>query len=395
MADIINIDSLKGSLSENISRRNDTSKDLASSDAKRVSIAHGIAKIAALIPVIFALWVVWTQKAVDIWIFDREHYYVYNAIFLVFSILWAFVFPCRKRFTGPIMSFVYNLVPVELYLTLIYSQWHFAIAYIFSAIWACVTFFAWSKLDSADEKDPNYKSKHIRSMTFVWRRAVAALVSLLLIPSIGGVVLSSRQAHGAAFQEEVINPHLVACISNVNSRSELYEQAPDNLFSSLTKANMDHCNPDQKLEIFLQLAQFEFGVLGVSGANLKGVGTSSNIPDGLDAYYDPNTNMIYIRNSIISGNNRDVAIKALLTAVYNYYQLELIDAIEETIGWDSEYAQAQYLDTVRLWRENYYNRWYSAEELDEDSFWNQPFEKAALEYANSEFSKLIEYIGAD
>lgn len=387
MADIIYINSLKGTYSESCTPKDETKNDLATGGQSNKTLSKWIARLAAIIPISFSLWVVLTQIALDIWIFDREHYFIYNAVFLALSVLWSIAAPWRKHFSGPIMSVIYNLIPVMLYLSLYYSQWHFGIVYILSCVWACVTYFSWIKLDRADTNDPNYEKKHNRSTTFVWRRAIASLLVLLLVPAIFGAVHMARQSEMELLRQEHIYPYMVDTISNCNSKKELYEQAQDTLFGSFSEEKWRMTPPEEKADYLLKLAQFDCGTLGVSMDNLIGLRLETVTPEGLNGYYDRHQKVICLSAAVVNGSNRDKAVQALLAATFNYYQYQLVTGLD----WDSDFAQSSYLDQARTWKENMFNHYYSQEELDEASFLSQPIFKDAIAYADEELQTLRQY----
>ena len=349
---------------------------------------------AALIPLVFALWIVFSKQRLEIWVFHETDYYVYNAVYLLVCFCWGFVAPWRKHFTGPVMSFVYNLAPVFAYLSLFYSQWHTLLVYCISASWALLVIFWWNRIDNASERDPNYRSKHQKSICFLWRRAIAALAAFLILPSILGAVKLSGQSEHVQFLRDYINPQTIACISNVNSKRELYEDAQTDLLALFSGESWRHLSPDEKLELLTRLAMFECSVLGISCDDLNGVRLSTDLPEGLTGYFDQNSRMIVLSAPVVCGTNRDKALQALLVGVFLYNEDEVIKSIDETIGWDSDFSQSQYFNQSRVWKENQDNRNYSIDDLyyDETAFWTQPYLKDALTYSEEELPKLLSFI---
>ena len=357
-------------------------------------VGRVIPVIAALLPLLFAAWVVWSKRRLNIWIFDVDHFYIYNSIYLLICFCWGLVAPWRKHFTGPVMHFIYNLAPVFAYLSLYYSQWHTLLVYWISASWALLVIFWWNRIDKASKRDPNYKAKHQKSMCFLWRRAIAALAAFLFLPSILGAVKLSGQSEHTQFLRDYINPQTIACISNVNSNRELYESEQENLLVSFSKENWGHSTPDEKLKLLTRLAIFECSVLGISCDDLNGVSLSTDLPEGLNGYYDKNSKMIVLSAPVVCGTNRDKALQVLLIGVYLYNENEVINSINKTIGWDSALAQSQYYDTAKLWKENLDNHNYSIGDLyyDETAFWAQPYLKDALTYSENELPKLLSFV---
>lgn len=389
MADIICIDGFreKKNTEDKLPRTESQMKYVNRDVTKPQLLLRLAAAITTLVPVVFALWVVVTRRRIDFWVFNGEHYYVYNAIFLTLCVLWSFAAPWRKHFSNLIMSLAYSLTPVTLYLSIFYSQWHFGIVYILSSIWACVIYFSWIKLDRADNDDPNYEKKHRRSMAFLWRRAIASLLVFLLVPSICGAVHMVRQSEMELLRQEHIYPYMVDTIANCNSKKELYERAQDTLLDSFSEEKWRLTPPEEKADYLLKLAQFDCGALGVSMDNLNGLRLETGTPEGLNGYYDRYQKVICLSAAVINGSNRDKAVQALLAATFNYYQYQLVTGLD----WDSEFAQSSYLDQARTWKENMFNHYYSMEELDEVSFLSQPIYKDAIAYADEELQTLRQY----
>lgn len=357
-------------------------------------VFRALSPLSSLIPILFSIWVVWTKQKIDIWIFDADYYYFNNSVFLLVCFCWSCVAPWRKHFSGPVMCFVYNIIPIQLFLSLYYSQWNTIIPYLASAIWSLLVCFWWIKLDNAEEKDPQYARKHRRSMKFVWRRAIATFAAFMLIPSILGTIKIAGQAEHAIFLKDVMNPHIVSCIYNVNSTREQYEEAQESLFPSFSKNNWSSITPEEKEELSLELACFECCVLHVPSDGIKGICLSMNVPNEVDGYYNRSTQMIVLSTAVINGSNRDKALSALLVAVYEYYETQIIDQVYATLGWNSILANSRYFNEARAWQENMDNRYYSLDELygDENAYLSQPYLKDAVSFANEELEKLHSYI---
>lgn len=290
------------------------------------------------------------------------------------------------------MRILFDLIPAEILLLLVFAQWHFWLATLCIALWfffVAAIFFCllrWEFGPGSYDRAP--KDYHYS----IGRIAVFSLTAALAVPSYFSVFVYEMQPPVYTADETVTT----ALLSEKNVSEEAEEQEEDvyqqnlALLSCFTEEQWADYSTTEKLSLLKELADMEAEILGIPE-----VPVSAALLDLLIlGQYDTETNEIYIdvtylegAEYLLTGNLAEDCVTTICHEMFHAYQQYCI----ENTDWESELAQTLYFDELRSWYENS-NDYKSSSVNGYEEYEEQVLEKSAREYAEEESERIFSYV---
>ena len=329
---------------------------------------------------LFGVWLLWNGSHLD-WF--EYHGDFFNGIYLLSFVFWVYIFPIRKRFGNGEARLIYNILPIIVYLGVMFAQYHSFSAYLLLCCWAIWSFSLWAKIPNKGDPAMNQRLK-----TRFYRRSVSLLVALFLIPSVVGVVLENRRASFELLYQNLSDEYCLNRIessASTSSKEKVYEETAD-VFLRFSQKEWNSSEPQERLKDLQALSIVECRVLGIPFGGLKTL-YSAELPDNCLGIYNHKENSIYIQAALINAAKPEAAVKTLLHELYHYYQWYLVQQLD----LHDAFTDAQYFDQLRIWKANFEH--YDLDELSFDGYQQMPLEESARDFAEAEVKVVMRYAG--
>lgn len=286
-----------------------------------------------------AVWLSYLSPLVIILAGFDAHRELRIALFLILSMVWIFALPLRKRFGRAWARILYNLLPPLFYLGVQFAQNHINATVLLLGLWLAATSLSWSTLHE--------RRDFVRqvAITKLCQRSVIMLTAVLIIPAFTVLHTELRRTSYELKMQEYAEQYEVAQFVDEASKNEIY----DNAGEILRHFSTEEWTPDQpkgRLEALLGLALVDCAVLNTDVGGLNAV-RSGKLPEDWVASFDQKEGIITISAALVNGTDPKAAAKALLCAVYHYYEWQMI---EQMVALGPA-ADSEYYDLARSWRD--------------------------------------------
>lgn len=292
-------------------------------------------------------------------------------IFVIASVAWLCYSPLRASCCdGSWAEPLFNLVPAEVMLTLVFAQWH---------PWWCL--FILVLLLTAESVLQVYLTAGRNTLQ---KCALAVLTIALAVPCLmAGFVYRLR---GPVFQAEA--DVMLRLLPDTPEQAAAAEaDAPSGedlaLLRCLGPDRWDSFGITERITVMQGLAGLVSGDLGVPAPPV----TAQSLPDSVLGQYDTETNEIWIDTGCLAGAPVDACIDTICHETFHAYQQYVVNGVD----WDSDVTRSAYFDELRAWKENGEN-YAGALISGVEAYENQPLEAAARAYAQEQTQKLLSYI---
>lgn len=342
-----------------------------------------IAAVSTILPLlVFSCGLLEERKVyvgVD-WLYDHPKLFHLACIFL--TIWWQSRCPVKRWwFHGARWECVYNLLPLSLYLGLVFLK-HRPIAGAAASI--AVVVAGWILVASVSEK-------HRERDRMIAARAISLLlvcIAAIQLPFCVYGELRQRQE-----LEDWIEIHNTVgerklesiAVSADTPRRILMRENQETLRELRCVRWAQHVN-SERLALLADVAGMELSLLGCSSEGVR-IG-SVRLPKGVLGQYNHETRQISLSAELISEQNPEQVLRTLLHEVYHAYQHQLVDLLEEY--GDSPLTKTAAFDVARIWQKNL--TFYIEGEEAFDPYQLQPLEESARAFSDEEFETLTEMI---
>lgn len=344
-------------------------------------IKRNIIKTAAFIPIIAICYLLWHPINLYISAINLDlRYKLLVSGLLVFSMLWLSFSSYRKDCAnGGVYELLFDVFPVEIFLALVFAQYHFFITVIlFLLIAGLSALFRYSLYKEGAKKKRigeklRLRNKMIGRCFFVLLTAV-----LLLIPGIMAVFVYKLEAPHYEASDEITD-ELYAADENRQAAEATDYIGFLYLFAD---AEWSTLSPDKKVSALQELADYEAVRLGMPPALVF----SERIDMLTLGEYNPSKNTICIDLEHLEDSNAKDTIRSLLHEVYHSFQHYVVTGID----WTCEFSGNAYFTEARGWKNN--DRNYIDGRDNYEAYAGQPLEVSAREYAKAETCRLMTII---
>lgn len=331
-----------------------------------------------VIPILFACHMILFPT--PIYIKELNLYLWYGlpaALFVIFTILWLSCFPYSKDCrNGGWVELLFYLLPIEVFLFLVFAQWHF-LASIILAVIAFVTvcvcrFVLWK------ETAQNRPSKRMRKRNLmIYRRVTLFILTVFLaVPAAVAVFVYDLDSPRYTPQQELWD--------EMRSDDALEAESLDNaalpgtdthLFLCFSKTLWEEYSTEKRITLLQNLVDWESQRLGIPPIKVY----TEKLGLLTLGEYDRTTNEIAIDLEHMDRDPVDEVIHTCLHETYHGYQAYVV----EKTDWESELANSYYFQEARSWKDNYSN--YIRGGLSGyDEYAEQPLEASANAFAEEE-----------
>lgn len=286
---------------------------------------------------------------------------------------------CNGTVTEPL----FNLVPVEFVLMLVFAQWHFAVS-LFLTIVVLVGEIALFRLFRKDERKHKFSRKRHRKYQFAFIRcSVLGIAFICAIPCILSVFYGFEAPTYKATEElwnQLFSEKKIA--EDTEEQDDPYKNNTE-LWDYLQEKNWDRLSIRERITVTQKLVDFESDVLGVPSIPV----TAAMIGYSTLGAYDNETNQIWINTEHLANSPvRDVVNSACHEVHHSY-----VNYLVKTLDWNNPAMTSAYFTELRELMDSQEN-YKSASVYDFSEYKNQPLEVAAREYAEEETAKIMTYI---
>lgn len=311
--------------------------------------------------------------------------YSSRILIVMVSVIWLCCSPFRRgTCNGTITELLFNIVPVEFVLMLVFTQWHFVISLLitFVLVGGEIALFCSLRKDELKHK---FSRKRHRRYQFVFRRcSVFGIAVLCAIPCLLSIFIYGFESPTYKATEELWNQLFSETESVVeeNKSDDLYEKNTE-LWSYLQNKNWNQLSIQERITVMQKLVDFESDVLGIPTVPV----TSAMIGTATLGAYDNESDQMLINTEHLANSSVQEVINTICHEVHHSY----VDYLVSTLDWDNPAMNSAYFAELRELmdsQENYKSAW----NYGFAAYENQPLEVAAREYALEESSRIMTYL---
>lgn len=311
--------------------------------------------------------------------------YSSRIMIVMVTVVWLCCSPFRRgTCNGTITELLFNIVPVEFMLMLVFAQWHFVISLLitFVLVGGEIALFCSLRKDELKHK---FSRKRHRRYQFAFRRcSVLCMAVLCAIPCLLSIFVYDVESPTYKATEELWNqlfsePEVVV---ETDKPENLYEENTE-LWGYLQEKNWNRLSIQERITVIQELVDFESGVLGIPTVPV----TSAMIGIATLGAYDNESNQMWINTEHLANSPVQEVISTTVHEVHHSY----VDYLVSTLDWDNPAMNSAYFAELRELmdsQENYKSAW----SYGFAAYENQPLEVAAREYASEETARIMTYI---
>ncbi|MBR4049547.1 MAG: hypothetical protein IKK09_03540 [Clostridia bacterium] len=310
--------------------------------------------------------------------------YSSRILIVMVTVVWLCCSPFRRgTCNGTITELLFNLVPVEFVLMLVFAQHHFVITLLITLTVAGGEIALFRALKK-DEQKHRFSRKRHRRYQFTFRRcsilgiAVFCAVPCLLSIFVYGVESPTYKSTEELWEQLFLEPEVVES----DKPDNLYEKKSE-LWGYLEKENWSRLSVQERITVTQELVDFESDVLGIPTVPV----TSVMIGTATLGAYDNELNQMWINTEHLANSSVCDVINTICHEVHHSY----VDYLVNTLDWDNPAMNSAYFAELRELmdsQENYKSAW----SYGFDAYENQPLEVAAREYSEKETAIIMTYI---
>ncbi len=308
-----------------------------------------------------------------------------RVLIVMVTVVWLCCSPFRRgTCNGTITELLFNIVPVEFVLMLVFAQWHFVISLLITLTVAGGE-FALFRVLRKDERKKKFSHKRHRRYQFVFRRcSVLGVAVLCAIPCLLSIFVYGFDSPTYQATEELWNQLFseTEVVVEDDNPDNLYEKNTE-LWGHLQEKSWKHLSIQERITVMQKLVDFESNVLGIPSISV----TADMIGALTLGAYNNETNEMWINTEHLAKSSSQDVINTIVHEVHHAY----IDYLVSTLDWDNPAMNSAYfreLKELKDSQENYKSAW----SYGFATYENQPLEVAAREYSEQETAKIMTYI---
>ena len=341
-------------------------------------------KSSIFIPIVFICYIF--SVPITIYIREINLYLGYGMTpfsLLVLSLLWLCCSPFRKGCCdGSWSELLFNLVPVECFLILVFAQWHFVIA-LFAGTATVSADIAFMLALRRDEQTFSVSEKrHRQNKAAAKRFSVFAAAVICAVPCFISFFVFDLKSPIYEAEQEILKQIFSREDPDTGEETDLFA-AHEALMLCFWENVWKDYSVQEKITLLQELGDLEAQRLGIPSVPIK----SEKLSTYMLGAYDWSTKEIWIDLEHLEESPIEDCITTICHEVFHSQQ----DYLVENIDWESEITQSEYFSEARAWRDNASN-YQSAIATDYDTYAQQPLEASAAAYAEEETALILSYI---
>lgn len=301
------------------------------------------------------------------------------------TVVWLCCSPFRRgTCNGTITELLFNIVPVEFVLMLVFAQHHFVIALLITLTVAGGEIALFRALKK-DEQKHRFSRKRHRRYQFAFRRcSVLCAAVLCATPCLLSIFVYGVESPTYKATEELWNQLFseTKVIVEADKPADLYEEKAE-LWGYLKEKNWSELSIRERITVTQELVDFESAILGIPTVPV----TSAMIGTATLGAYDNESNQMWINTEHLAKSSVHEVINTVCHETHHSY----VDYLVSTLDWDNPAMNCAYFAELRELmhsQENYKSAW----SYGFDAYENQPLEVAAREYSEKETAIIMAYI---
>lgn len=306
-------------------------------------------------------------------------------LIVMVTVIWLCCSPFRcGTCNGTITELLFNLVPVEFVLMLVFAQHHFVIALLITLTVAGGE-IALFRMLRKDEQNHKYSRKRHRRYQFAFKRcSVLGIAVLCAVPCLLSIFVYSFESPTYKATEELWNQLFpeTEVVVGTGKADNLYEKNAE-LWGYLQEKNWNRLSIQERITVIQKLMDFESGVLGFPTVPV----TSAMIGMSTLGAYDNESNQMWIHTKNLAESSPREIVNTICHEAHHAY----VDYLVNTLDWDNPAMNSSYFAELRELMDSQKN-YKSALKYGFAAYENQPLEVAAREYSEKETAVIMAYI---
>lgn len=308
-----------------------------------------------------------------------------RVLIVMVTVVWLCCSPFKRgTCNGTFTELLFNLVPIEFILMLIFAQWHFAIALLITLTVAggeIVLFRALKK----DEQKHRFSQKRHRRYQFAFRRcSVLGIAVLCTVPCLLSFFVYGFESPTYTATEELWNQLFSEPedVVETDESNNLYEKNSE-LWGYLQEETWNRLSIQKRITVTQELVDFESDILGIPTISV----TSAMIGTATLGTYDNETKQMWIDTEHLANSSVREVINTICHEIHHSY----VDYLVNTLDWDNPAMNSAYFAELRELmnsQKNYKSAWI----YGFDAYENQPLEVAARDYSEEETARIMTYV---
>lgn len=302
------------------------------------------------------------------------------------TVVWLCCSPFRRGVcNGTITELIFNIIPVEFVLMLVFAQRHFVIALLIGLVMIGGEIALFIVLKK-DERKQEFSEKLHRKYRLAFRKySVFGIAALCAVPALIALFTDGVETLAYSATEELTNQMFSETeTSEADKSADPYEEKTE-LWSYLKEENWSQLSIQEKITVTQELVDFESEVLGVPTISI----TSTEIGPFTLGSYDNETNEMWINIEHLAESSPNDIVDTICHEVHHSY----VNYLVSTLDWDNPAMNCAYFAELRELKDSQEN-YKSAPRDGYDAYESQPLEVAAREYSEQETAKIMTYIEA-
>ena len=310
-----------------------------------------------------------------------------RVMIVMVTVIWLCCSPFRKgTCNGTVTELLFNLVPVEFVLMLVFAQWHFAVS-LSLAIVVLVGEIALFRVLRKDEQKHKFSRKRHRRYQFVFRRcSVLGIAAVCAIPCIMSLFYGFESPTYKATEElwnQLLSEKEIA--EDTEEQDDPYKNNTE-LWDYLQEKNWNQLSIQEKITVAQKLVDFECDVFGIPTVSV----TAAMIGYTTLGAYDNESGKMYVNTEHLANSS----VKEVVNTVCHETHHAYIDFLIDNLDWDNPAMNSAFFSELKELMDSQEN-YKSASLYGYSEYANQPLEVAAREYAEEETAKIMTYIDDD
>ena len=302
------------------------------------------------------------------------------------TVVWLCCSPFRRGVcNGTITELIFNIIPVEFVMMLVFMQKHFVITLLIGLIMIggeIALFIALKK----DERKQEFSERLHRKYRLAFRRySVFGIAALCAVPSLIATFVDGVGSSTYSTTEELYDQMFSETETSEADKSADPYEGKTELWSYLKEENWSQLSIQEKMTVTQELVDFESEVLGITSvpvaAELIGAFTLGS--------YDDETKQMRINTEHLANLSSQEIIGTICHEVHHSY----VDYLVTTLDWDNPAMNCAYFAELRELKDSLEN-YKSSQTYGYEAYESQPLEVAAREYSEQETAKIMTYIEA-
>lgn len=303
-----------------------------------------------------------------------------SCFYMCASAIWMCCCPWRGSCRIWWQQVLFCLVPTELFLLLIFSQYHFKIAAALLSIWVAACAIG-KILIRRSTRGLHPHGKAVRAAKRRSGRFCVTLFSIFMaVPSFFSLFIYHTEDPVYKANQEMLEQLELEYQNHLLEADDVYE-ANTGLFACFEEEKWNTLDSEERITVIQALVDFECEeVLGAPTVTVF----SESIVSSVLGYYDRESENICINLDLLENADVEECLHTVCHESFHVYQNFLI----ESIDWDADVSQTYYFDQAREWLYNTDN-YVPGSLYTLDSYADQDLEASAEEFGEEETERIL------